>query len=274
MKTKLLFRVLALAAAALILILSVSAYDASLPRVVDRTGTFSAQETGRLDSISEEFRREYSMDCVIMLINSLGGKTPEAYADDAYDEGGYGMGNDNSGILFLISVGDREVYISTCGEAIDYIDDYEIERILDDMMYSLSDGEWCDAFSAGVDAAGRMIERPNGNPDGCGMGPADYGEDSFSTGERLLVVFIVPAVIGGIAVGVMCYMMNNVRGKYAAADYAVKGSFALSGALDIFLSRHVTKTPRAEQNSGSHGGGGSTHISSGGISHGGGGRHF
>lgn len=250
---------------ALLMLLPASAYDSSLPRVVDKTRTLSEYEIDELNDMSGDFRREYSMDCVIMLINSLGGKSAMAYADDAYDEGGYGMGNDNSGILILISVGDREVYISTCGKAIEKIDDYEIELILDDMMNSLSQSEWADAFSHGIFAAEEMIERQN-------SGGSVSRDDSSSTGNRLLVTFFAPAVIAGISVGVMYYMMNNARGKYSAADYAVRGSFALTGALDIFLSRHVSKTPRASESSG--GGGGSSHTSSGGVSHGGGGRSF
>lgn len=250
-------------------------YDPTLPRVIDETGLLSDYEKEKLKNYSEEFRFDHSMDCVVMLVTTTGGKSAMAFADDAYDEGGYGMGADNSGILILIAVGDREVYISTCGAAIDAISDGEIELILDEMMYSLSNEDWGAAFVEGIDAAGRMIERPNGSgygnvidrPNG-----SSYDDGNKFTPGKIAAVVLLPAVISGIVLAVMCYRMNNDRGKRTAADYAVRGSFALSGALDIFLTSSVTKTPRAESNSG--GGGGSSHVSSGGVSHGGGGRHF
>ncbi len=242
-----------------------SAYDPTLPRVIDEAGLLSDYEKEKLRDYSEEFRFDYSMDCVVMLVTTTGSKSPMAFADDAYDAGGYGMGADNSGILILIAVGDREVYISTCGAAIDAISDGEIELILDEMMYALSNEDWGVAFTEGIETAGRMIERPNGS-DG------DDGDRNMITPGKIAAVVLFPAVISGIVLAVMCYKMNNDRGKRTAADYAVRGSFALSGALDIFLTSSVTKTPRAESNGG--GGGGSSHVSSGGVSHGGGGRHF
>ncbi len=246
-----------------------SAYDPTLPRVIDKTGLLSDYEKEKLKDYSEEFRFDHSMDCVVMLVTTMGGKSAMAFADDAYDEGGYGMGADNAGILILISVGDREVYISTCGAAIDAISDDEIELILDEMMYSLSDEDWGAAFIEGIDAAGRMIDRPNGS------GYGSYDDGNKVTPGKIAALVLFPAVISGIVLAVMCYKMNNERGKRTAADYAVSGSFALSGALDIFLSSSVTKTPRAESSSGGGGGGGgSSHVSSGGVSHGGGGRHF
>ncbi len=250
-----------------LLALPASAYDGSLPRVIDKTSSLTSSEVDDLNERSEEFRLDFSMDCVVLLVDTLEGKSARAFADDAYDEGGYGMGADNSGILLLISLGDREVYISTCGSAIASIDDYEIERILDDMMSALGDEDWHRAFADGISSAGRMIQRPNGQYTNGG----ETDSDTFGTGERLLVTFLVPALIAAVVVGVMCCMMNNARGKFAAADYAVKGSFNLTGVLDIFLSRHVSKTPRASENSG---GGGSSHLSSSGVSHGGGGRSF
>lgn len=250
--------------AALVLALTVSAYDPALPRVIDETGTLTAAQTGKLNEASGAFRERYGIDCVILLTDSLRGDTPRDYADDYYDEHGYGMGADNSGILFLVSIRDREAYISTCGGAIDAITDYEIDLILDDAVEYFGHGDWYGGFAAAVAAAGRMIERPN------------YGDsghrDGIALRDRLLIVFIAPTVIAFVAVAVMCAMMNNARGKHTAADYTVRGSFSLTGALDILISRHVSRVPKNTDNGGH--GGGSSHISHSGVSHGGGGRGF
>ena len=262
-----------------VLTLTVSA-KGDLARVIDETDTLSTDEITALNRIVDSFRQKYNMDCVLLMIDSLGGVTARDYADDFYDEGGYGMGNDNSGVLFLISIYDRECYISTCGSAIAEINDYEIDLILDDATYYLADDDWYGGFRAFVSAAGRMLEHnygKGGNGNGGGYNdPGYYYEPEDDTFERILIVFIAPAVIAGIAVAVMCWSMNNARGKSTAADYTVRGSFALTGALDILISRHVSRTAKDTGNHGGGGGGhgGSSHISHSGVSHGGGGRSF
>ena len=256
-----------------IIALSVSVSAADPDRVIDETGTLSASEISSLNSSVSDFRQRYNMDCVLLLIDSLGGVTAQDYADDYYDYNGYGMGEDNSGVLFLVSISDRECYISTCGDAIYEISDYEIELILDDATYYLADDDWYGGFRAFVKSAGRMIEQTDYSDEYPGGNEHSQGE---TTGERLLIVFIAPAVIAAIAVAVMCYSMNNARGKTTAADYTVRGSFALTGALDILISRRVSRTAKDTDNNhgGSHHSGGSSHISHSGVSHGGGGRHF
>lgn len=46
---------------------------------------------------------------IIVTVDSLNGKTVEEYADDYYDDNGYGYGENNSGILFLVAMDDREL---------------------------------------------------------------------------------------------------------------------------------------------------------------------
>ena len=239
---------------------TVFAYDASLPRVIDETGSLTKSEISTLTSESERFRSKYSMDCVLVLINSLGYKSAQDYADDYYDYNGYGMGYDNSGVLILVSIGDREVHVSTCGRAINEINDREVNMILDDVTSHLSSNDWYGGLYAFIISTGRMIERAN----------TGGGFDSVSTGERIAIALITGLVIALAVVGTQVYKMNNARKKTLAVDYTIPGSFALTGALDIFLSRKISKTPRAE----SGGSGGSSHRSSSGVSHGGGGRHF
>lgn len=232
-------------------------------KVVDSAGILTKSEKASLTSAAESFRRRYNADCVIVIIDSYlyEGVDIGTYADDWYDMNGCGVGSERSGILLLLAVVDREVYISTCGSVLAEVSDYEVELILDDVTEEFADDDWYNGLRAFIDTSGRMIETVN-ESDGGGISP----------GAKVLATVLFPAVIALVAVGTMAYMMNNARGKSTAADYAVRGSFRLTGAFDIFLTRHVSKVPRATENSGGHGG--SSHISSSGVSHGGGGRSF
>lgn len=59
------------------------------------------------------------MDVVVVTTNTLVKKTVQEYADDIYDYGNFGYGQDKDGILLLISLGEEnDCYISTCGYGI------------------------------------------------------------------------------------------------------------------------------------------------------------
>ena len=45
------------------------------------------------------------MDAVIVTINNLEGESPQNYADNYYDYNGYGLGNEESGLILLIDKG-------------------------------------------------------------------------------------------------------------------------------------------------------------------------
>ncbi|MDO4649296.1 MAG: TPM domain-containing protein, partial [Eubacteriales bacterium] len=88
---------------------------AKSPHVVDDGNLISAEVEAELESRMEEISEEYQMDVVLVTTDSLYGKTAEAYADDYFDENGYGYGASYDGILFLISMEDRDWAISTTG---------------------------------------------------------------------------------------------------------------------------------------------------------------
>lgn len=71
----------------------------------------SDSEEAKLDSEIEKIRTNYDFDVVLLTVESLEGYTPEAFADDYYDYNGYGIGDNNDGVLFLISMEERMITI-------------------------------------------------------------------------------------------------------------------------------------------------------------------
>ena len=108
-----------------VLVLNVSA-ESNLPMVTDSAGLLSGEERIELEEKAQDLRAEYDMDVVILTVDSLGGKSAQDYADDYYDDNGYGYGENYSGILFLLAMEEREWYISTCGDAIYAVTDYGV----------------------------------------------------------------------------------------------------------------------------------------------------
>lgn len=262
------------------LTLNVSAAS-DLPLVVDNAGLLSPQEEIALEDKALSLGTEYGMDIVILTADRLDGKRPQNYADDYYDEHGYG----DSGILFLLAMEEREWYISTCGDAIYALTDYGIQELGDTVVPYLSNGEYSKAFTVFLDTLPYYLDSYQ---DGAPVdGYADYSGDYYH-GDRETVVhyeqkrspnFLLSLVLGiaaaAVTVLIMRASMNTKRMQHSACDYMKPGSFHLRTHQDIFLYSNVSKVRRQQNNNSGHGGGGSSvHTSSGGRSHGGGGGKF
>ena len=83
--------------------------------LVDEACLLTEEESSVLLDKLEDISQRYKNEVGIVTVNSLEGKTVEAYADDYYDYNGYGYGENDDGLLLLISMGEREWAISTYG---------------------------------------------------------------------------------------------------------------------------------------------------------------
>ena len=127
----------------LVLLLSfVTIVSADINFVVDDANLLSSEEEQQLREDLASFKEQYNMDAVIVTSNDLGGKSQMDYADDYFDYNGYGVGEDKSGLLLLIDMDDRKVWISTSGEAIKYFTDSRIQNIVDDITTQLKNADY------------------------------------------------------------------------------------------------------------------------------------
>ena len=249
---------------------SVIAALGSFPRLVDNADLLDEEEEalllGKLDEVSE--RQQF--DVVIVTASTIDGKSPMAYADDFFDYNGYGKGADRSGALLLVSMEDRDWWISTRGYGITALTDFGIEKIGDDIIRDgLSDGDYYDAFVTFVkDCDSYVTQAKNGTP----VDRNTYKEPFpfvKRIGASAVIGLIVSLIVGSSLKG----KMTSVKSAKAAAEYTRPGSFYLRDQSDVFLYNNVTRTAKPQE-SRSGGGGSSTHTSSSGASHGGGGGKF
>ena len=240
------------------------------PLLVDEVGLLTEEESSALLNKLEDISRRYENEVGIVTVNSLEGKTAEAYADDYYDYNGYGIDSEKSGVLFLVSKGDRKYHISTTGAAIKAFTDYGIECIKDEIKPYLSDGEYFDASDKFLDMSIDFVHAyKDGKPydtDNPYMEKADYV-------ILEIIAFVIALVIAGISVAIMRFRMNTAKPKKTATEYIKKDSFRLTSEKDIFMYSSVTKTAKPKDD-GVSSGGSTTHTSSSGSTHGGGGGSF
>ncbi|MCB5939970.1 TPM domain-containing protein [bacterium 210820-DFI.6.52] len=238
----------------------------SLTKVFDQAGLFTQQERDTLTKKATETATTYHVDIAVVTTDDAGGKSAMSYADDFYDYNGIGCGEKNDGLLLLIDMDNRKVWITTTGKAIDLFTDDHIDTLLDDeVMPHMEKGDYYGAAQAFLDRASRYIKYDGGEGPFLGH-PVLY--TAIALGGSLLV--------GGIVAGCLAGSHNKLPNPaQLARAYTGTNGVRLSRKEDNFVTTHTSRTaiPKSSS-SGGGGGGSSTHSGSSGVSHGGGGRSF
>lgn len=240
---------------------------ADQPRLVDNANLLTVSEEADITAKLDEISARQQFDVVIVTVDSTEGKTPMDYADDYYDSNGYGFGDNYDGILLLISMEERDWWISTCGYGITAFTDAGIEYIGEEIVFDLSGESYADAFMLFAELCDDFVTQARTGD------PYDYHnlpEEPFDPVFTLILALIVGFVIAIIATLIMKAQLKSVRHRSAASDYTKKNSLSITESRDLFLYRTVHRREKPKESSG----GSSTHRSSSGRSHGGGGGKF
>ena len=235
------------------------------PQIVDFADLLSSSEEEELIDLFSQVYTKQGIYLVGVITNSINGLSPMQYADDFLDYNNY----PSNSCLLLVSMEDRDWYISTTGNAIDILNDEDIYRIGDFVVDELANEDYYSAFSVFAKKVSDDISNynnPSYNPDTNTSQTFTIKNIWIGLGIGLFVTLITMLILRG--------QLKSVRTKHFASDYIVKNSFAITGYADMFLNKHVTRTAKPKDNDSSSGGGGSFHTSSSGISHGGGGGKF
>lgn len=205
-----------------------------------------------------EFINEYNMDMAIVTIDSNPKSSSMAYADDFYDYNNFGIGSNNSGLLFLIDMQNRNMWISTTGDAIKIYTDSRIDTILDFAYDKISEQDYNGCIEQFIEKA------------------SYFANKKTTSGSKVITVqdMICKSLIFGliIAIILICIGLATHRKprKKKEANYYISRPLKLNSNSDNFVNKHVSKVKIETSSSG----GSSTHSGSSGTSHGGGGRSF
>ncbi len=234
------------------------------PRLVDDCDVLDTSQESelltRLNGISET----HQFDLVVVIVDNFAGNTAKNYADDYFDYNGYGYGDNRDGSLLLIGVNEGQRWISTSGFGITAFTDAGIGYIGSKVLPDIESGNYYDAIDEYITLCEEFIvQAENGKPYDTGNLP----KGSFKFFKNLLISLAVGFGVALIATLIMKSQLKSVRSQSAAADYMRNGSLKIHESRDMFLYRKVNRVKKAENNSS----GSSTHTSSSGRTHGGGG---
>ncbi|SMP43085.1 TPM domain-containing protein [Anoxynatronum buryatiense] len=248
--------------------------------VVDEYDVLSQGEIDGLQQQIDSLAADHGLDVVIVITDQVAGKSSRDFADDYYDYNGYGIGPEASGLLMLVNMAEREVWISTTGEAIDIFTDQRIDAITDAVVEHLADGVFFAAaqtFLNQVDVYARQ-----GVPAGQYREP-ETPQQPVSFGRKLLQmalywpIFVAALIVSAVST-IAISAGHREMPKTSASAYQPPSGFTITSVQDRFLRETTNRVKIAPSNSGGGSSGGAgrstTHRSSSGRTHGGGGKKF
>lgn len=244
-------------------------------RCVDEAGLLDDYELQSVIEKLDEVSEKHNVDVTVLTVRSTNGENTADFADNYYDDSDWGQGLSRDGVMLMISMGDREWYISTCGEGISSITDYGISYIGNEIIYELSEGDYAEAFEHYADICDRMLtQAEEGSPYDVNNQVVEEVEEEeqggFSPEGGLMSLFmgVLTALFPTLS---MKNNLKSVNNQVKASNYVKEGSLNFVENTDSFMYRHVASVPIVRDDGP---GGSSTHVSMGGMTHGGGGGKF
>lgn len=278
-----------LCALLLILLLPLTALAAE-KQIYDNCDLFDALDEVSLAQLAARLQQRYGMEFLILTDDraeyddedSEAERNSLEFADRFYEQGGFGLDEEQSGFVFFIDMSNRMPTVYTYGAMIDYLDDSRLERLLDSVYAELRAGDYAGA----ADRALSLME----NYVAAGIPEGNYRYDVI-TGQRLTArhkaltsTEIMGAFLVGlaIAVTVMKGVTRSYKLKGGAYSYDADSNSTVNmiDAADDYLNSTVSsvrrpKNPPSSSGGSSRSGGTRIHTSSSGRSFGGGsGRRF
>lgn len=273
-----------------------SATDFASSFVVDDADLLSEGEEVILADIIGKINFEHDINIVIHTTEDTDGLYIEDYADNFYDNGSYY----SDGLVFVISMAERDYYTSTCGYLVDSLPAYDIDSICEPVVPYLSSAQYYEAFELYLERLNSYLSGEYSYDygyDSEGVFPGDYytdddyysdynGDYIYTSGSssvldsvfaREIILIIAAVIIAVVITMILKSKMNTAVKKHDADDYIVQGSFNLEISRDAFVGSHTSRRaiPKNNNNHGSRpGGGGGVRVSSGGVRHGGSGGKF
>lgn len=233
------------------------------PRLVDEAELLTDEEESSLADKLDAVSDKWQCDVAIVTVDSLGSKTATEFADDYFDYNGYGYGDNDDGIMLVISMESRDWAITTHAFGIEAFTDAGQEYIMNKVIPPLGNESYSSAFSIFADQCDVFLEKARTGE------PYDSHNLPKESHAKLYILWIIPCLIAGAIVAFVLTIkekksLKSVMKKAGAREYI--GKVKLNEKHDKFLYRNLDKVLIHDDDDDS---GSSTHVSSSGETHGG-----
>ena len=244
-------------------------------KVYDFADLLSDLEEEKLFEEVTEFINNSNYDLVLVTTAENPKSDAASYADDFYDYNYFGKNETRDGVLVLIDMATRELYISTTGYGIKMFDDIRIDDILDSGYDYITNEDYFNTFSFMIQKISYYYNLgfPESNNN---LIIDESGHASYINYMPYPLIGFISIIVSTI-VSIIFYNTSRLKLKVENTISYMKNK-KINLVRDNLVNSVVTHTLRntsTGSSGGSSGSGGSSfHTSSSGSSHGGGGRHF
>ena len=251
-----------IAAMGICLSLSIPAAADNTEFVRDEYGLLSNQEVQTLESYGEQLFEEKQCGVYLRVTKDIGGYSDASdFAEYLYVVEELGYGDDHAGILFVVSMGERDYAVTVYGSAYDVFTDRAVNGMIDDILSDLSYGNWYDAFETYYSDSGNLLRNYN------------YHETEYDNDDDLIIIdppapekqganpiiLAIGSLISSLMVCLGLRSKNKTTGeRYSAQEYM--SQITMTNRLDLF-THHTVSRVRVSSPPSSHsgdGGGGIT----------------
>ena len=238
------------------------------PLLVDDADILSDSEESELLEKLTNISQDIDCEIAIVTVNSLEGKTAEAFADDYYDYNGYGAGAGDDGAILVLAMDNRKYAVSTYGYAHKALTDAGLKNIRDNFLPEFKKGDYYEGFNIFADMSSEYIKSAR---NGHIMDVNDFKvKKPFPLVSNIFISLGIGFVIGLAATSAMASQLKSVAMQKSAVNYVKRGSLNVTNSSELFLYANVNKEYiEPSSSSGGSSGGSSSHTSSSGRSHGG-----
>ncbi len=166
--------------------------------VFDTANILTEEEAATFEAKAAEITDKYGIAvyiCTIPNLSDYGFSADQAYdcAKYFYREAQYGVGDDQSGIMLLLSMSERKFALIAHGKGNQALTDYGNEQMREEFLEDFADDEWADGFNHYLERADRYISLwAEGKPVDVGSDPDD------NTWIWCVVIAIVVGLLGGV----------------------------------------------------------------------------
>jgi uncharacterized protein len=196
-------------------------------RVVDQTGTLTAENRAALERVLEQFEQRNGSQIAVLMVPTTGGEPIEQFALRVGEQWKVGRKKVDDGAILVIAKDDRALRIEVGYGLEGALNDATAKRIVSDVIVPrFREGDFFGGISAGVD---RMIRVVDGEPlpAPARTAPAVDG-DLF----QLLPMLLVAALVIG---GVLRALLGRALGSAATGGAVGFLACILAGTLVIGL---------------------------------------
>ena len=217
--------------------------------VYDLADLFSYEEWEQLEEQAETLSQKYGCGIYTVIVDdytAYGSGSTADVAEYLYDDNDLGLGEQQNGILLLLSMAERDYSLYVSGETAEYaFNTYARERLTDEFLDKFGENDWAGGIGAYITASGADLD---GAADGKPVRENPVYRIALGIGMGCFVAFVVCMFLKR--------KMKSVHIGMSAGEYVAAGGLTLTDSYDRYT--HTTETRRSVKDNsdpGSPGGG-------------------